>query len=94
MSSSSSTFASFIEDDMVSLFGQALRQMPCRLLEDLILALLVSPETLFSLPCCPFSILVCVRFRLAQSTRLDVPRHRDRPSLHQNWRPGGRCPAF
>ena len=76
MSSSSSTSTSFIVDDIVSLFGQALRQMPRRLLDNLILALLVSPETLFSLPCCPFSSLVCVRLRL------DVARHRDGPSLH------------
>ena len=82
MSSSSSTFASFIVDDIVSLFGQALRQMPHGLLDDLIMALLVSPDTLFSLSCCSFSSSVCVRLRLAQSTRLDVARHRDRPSLH------------
>ena len=82
MSSSSSTFASFIVADIVSLFGQALRQMPRRFFDDLILALLVSPETLFSLPCCPFSSFVCVRLRFAQSTRIDVAHHRDRPSLH------------
>ena len=57
MSSSSSTFASFIADDIVSLFGQALRQMPYRLLDDLILAVLVSPKILFSLPCCPCHIV-------------------------------------
>ena len=82
ISSSSSTFASFIVADVVSLFGQFLSQMPHRLLDDLFLAVLVSPETLFLLQCCPFSSFVCVRLRLAQSTRLDVARHRDRPSLH------------
>ena len=46
MSSSSSTFASFIEADIVSLFGQPfLSRMPHRLLH-LILAVLVSPEHL------------------------------------------------
>ena len=82
ISSSSSTFASFIVADIVFLFGQLLSQMPHRLLDDLFLAVVVSPETLFLLSCCPFSSLVCVRLRLAQSARLDVARHRDRPSLH------------
>ena len=46
MSSSSSTFASFIATDIVSLFGQPVSRMPHRLLDDLILAVLVSPEAL------------------------------------------------
>ena len=89
--SSLSTFASIIVADIVSLFGQLLSQMPHRLLDDLFLAVLVSPEALSSLPCCPFSSLVCVRLRLTQSTRLDVARHRDRPSLHAShqWNPCG-----
>ena len=81
VSSSSNTFASYIVADIVSLFGHALRQMPHRLLNDLILVVLVSPEALFSFLCSSFSSSVCVRLRLAQSTRLDVARHRDRPSL-------------
>ena len=49
VSSSSSTFASFIVADIVSLFGQLLSQMPHRLPDDLFLAVLVSPETVFLL---------------------------------------------
>ena len=56
MSSSSSTFASFTVADM-SLFGQLLSQMPHRLLDDLILAVLVYLEALFSLPCCSYQQL-------------------------------------
>ena len=74
MSRSSSTFASFIAATIVSLFGQ--------LLDDLILAVLVSPEVSFSLSRCSFSSSVCLRLRLAQSTRVDVARHRDRLSLY------------